>query len=91
MKTIEELYKEIAASKELQKELESVSAETFETFLKKHGCEASAEEFIAFVKAQSEGEISDDAAAEAAGGFWIQFVQTKPAPFVKPETSNFDW
>ena len=68
MKTVEELYKDIVASKELQEELKTVSYETLGDFLAKHGCEATAQEFVAFVRAQSEGPIDDDAAAAIAAG-----------------------
>ena len=69
MKTVEEFYKEIAASKELQKELKAASDGTLEAFLKKHDCSASASDFEKYVKSQSEGEIGDDFAGAAAGGF----------------------
>lgn len=73
MKTIEELYKEIAASKELQEELKNASEETLEAFLKKHDCHATAKEFVAFARAQSEGEIGDEETENISGGFhpWI--------------------
>lgn len=69
MKTIEEFYREIAGSKELQEELHAASQEMLRVFLKKHGCDADVKEFAAFVRSQSEGEIDDDVAAIAAGGF----------------------
>ena len=69
MKTIEELYNEINASEELKKVVSEIKdKETFAAFLKQHGCSASAEEFVKFVKAQREGEISDDDVAAVAGG-----------------------
>ena len=70
MKTIEEFYKEIAASKELQEELNSLNLldATLEAFLKKHECNATAKDFLAFVRAQNEGEIEDDDAAKVDGG-----------------------
>ncbi len=75
MKTIEELYKEINASEELQKAVSEIKDKTSLTdFLKKHGCDASAEEFVKFVKSQSEGEIGDDAAEAAAGGGFFDWV-----------------
>ena len=66
MKTIEELYKEIQASK-LQEVLKALSEEELDAFLKKHGCEATAKEFADYVK-QAEGEIGDKAAETVAGG-----------------------
>lgn len=75
MKTIEELYKEIGASEKLQKALSQISDQTgLESFLKEHGCEATVEEFAEFISSQGEGEIGDDAAAEAAGGSFQYFV-----------------
>jgi hypothetical protein len=78
MKTVEELFKEIEASKDLQKELTSIGKGKFaevEVFLKKHDCEASAEEFVDYIKSQKksqiEGEIGDDAAGAVAGGKWF--------------------
>ena len=68
MKTVKEFYKEFASSKELQEELKAASDEMLETFLKKHGCNATAKDFTAFVKAQNEGEIEDADAALASGG-----------------------
>ena len=69
MKTMEELYNEINASEELKKVVSEIKdKETFAAFLKQHGCSASAEEFVKFVKAQREGEISDDDVAAVAGG-----------------------
>lgn len=68
MKTIEELYKEIAESKELQEELKNVSEEELEAFLKKHSCDATAKEFADYVKSQAEGEIADEDATVIAGG-----------------------
>ena len=42
--------------------------------MKKHDCEASAEEFVDYIKSQKksqiEGEIGDDAAGAVAGGKW---------------------
>ena len=70
MKTIEELYKEINASEELKKAVSQIADKTaLADFLKKHGCEASVEEFAKFIKSQGEGEIGDDAASAVAGGW----------------------
>ena len=72
MKTIEELYNEINASEELKKAISEIrDKEAFADFLKEHGCDASADEFEKFVKAQSEGEIGDDAVGAVAGGRWF--------------------
>ena len=68
MKTVEEFYKEFASSKELQEELQAASDEMLETFLKKHGCHATAKDFIALTRSETEGEIEDADAALATGG-----------------------
>ncbi len=72
MKTIEEFYKEIAGSSELQNELKAASDEMLGAFLKKHGCEADVKDFTEFVRSQCEGEIEDDEAATAAGGIYYR-------------------
>ena len=68
MKTAKEFYKEIVASNNLQEELKTVSKETLEAFLKKHDCDATAEDFAAFARTQCEGEMADEAAESIAGG-----------------------
>ena len=68
MKTIEQFYKEIAGSKELQEEFNSLSEALLGEFLKKHDCEATAKEFADYVKSQAEGELEDSAAEAVAGG-----------------------
>ena len=84
MKTVEEFYKEIAGSKELQEELKTLTEEALGEFLKKHDCKASAKEFADFVKAQAGGEISDDDVAAAAGGAFAP-VMTSPKATKKPQ------
>ena len=68
MKTIEEFYKELTASKELQEELKKASGEMLEAFLKKHDCNASVQDFIKYYDAHNEGEIDDGDAGSVAGG-----------------------
>ncbi len=68
MKTMEEFYKEITDSKELQEELKNASKEMLEAFLKKHDCEASAKDFAEYVDAHREGVIEDEDAKSVAGG-----------------------
>ena len=75
MKTIEEFYKELTASKELQEELKKASGEMLEAFLKKHDCEATAKEFADYAKSRAEGELTDDAAEAAAGGYYLYFAR----------------
>ena len=83
MKTAEEFYKEIIASKELQEELKAVSDEILETFLKNHGCNATAKDFTAFVKSMTEGELEDDCVGEINGGIYhlsIKYIPGEPMP-----------
>ena len=75
MKTIEEFYKELAGSKELQEELNSLNEKlnslnekALGKFLRKHDCEGTAKEFMDFARLQEEGEIQDDDAGAASGG-----------------------
>lgn len=84
MKTIEEFYKEIAGSKELQEELKALNEEILGAFLKKHDCQATAKEFEDYAKAQQEGEIQDDDAEAAAGGAFAP-VMTAPKTKHKPQ------
>ena len=72
MKTIEELYKEINTSEELKKSVSEIKDKTtLADFLKKHGCEASVDEFAEYIRSQGEGEIGDDEAAAAAAGWRV--------------------
>ena len=80
MKTVEEFYKEIAGSPELQNELKAASDEMLGAFLKKHGCDADVKDFTAFVRSQSEGEIDDDEAGAVAGGHILDTKAYKSAP-----------
>lgn len=75
MKTAEEFYKEIAGSKELQEELKKLNVETLGAFLRKHDCEATAKEFADYAKSRAEGELTDDAAEAAAGGYYLYFAR----------------
>lgn len=72
MKTVEEFYREIAESKELQEELKAASDEMMKAFLKKHGCEASVKDFAAFVRSQDEGEIEDNDVEAIVGGVYYR-------------------
>ena len=55
MKTIQELYDEIMANKELKTQfIEAANAGKQEAFLKEQGCEATAEQVAAFLKEKSE-------------------------------------
>ena len=71
MKTIQELYNEIMASKELKEQaIEAAKAGKQEEFLKKHGCEATLQEVQAFLeaKAKEDAPLSLDELDNAAGG-----------------------
>ena len=69
MTTIQDFYKELTASKELQEELKALTEETLGKFLKKHNCKATAKEFSDYAQSQQEGEIQDDDAQAASGGW----------------------
>ena len=68
MKTMEEFYREITASKELREELRATTDKTLGAFLKKYGCEADPKEFMVFLRSHSEGELEDADAETVAGG-----------------------
>ena len=71
MKTIQELYNEIMASKELKEQaIEAAKAGKQEEFLKEHGCEATLEDVKAFLEAkqQEDAPLSMDELDNAAGG-----------------------
>ena len=68
MKTLEEFVKEINASEELKKEILALEDQaSLEAFLKKNGCNATAEEFVKAMT-PAEGELSDNDAGSVAGG-----------------------
>ena len=69
MKTVEEFYKEMAGSQELQEELQNAYDEMLKAFLTKYGCEADAKAFLKCAEGSSEGELEDDDAAAIAGGW----------------------
>ena len=71
MKTMQELYNEVMADKELKAQfVEAANAGKLEAFLKEHGCEATAEEVNAFLeaKANEDAPLSFDELENAAGG-----------------------
>ena len=71
MKTMQELYNEVMADKELKAQfVEAANAGKLEAFLKDHGCEATAEEVKAFLeaKANEDAPLSFDELENAAGG-----------------------
>ena len=68
MKTLQEMLKEIEGSEVLKDELKGIRNKVqFEEFLKKHDCEATAEEFIKLddtlkkPEMKDENELEDDA------------------------------
>ena len=73
MKTLQELFKEIATSDELKKAFaEAGSNKTIDAFLKEHDCDATKAELVAFLteKAGEDKPLSIDQLEQAAGGFW---------------------
>lgn len=75
MKTVNDFYKEIADSEALQIEFKTIKdGDALASFLSKYGCSASAKEFADFIQSQNEGEITDDAVKNAAGGFTPYFA-----------------
>ena len=92
MKTAEEFIKEIGSSDALKNELKALKdKDALDAFLKAHGCGATAVEFVKLVKAGNEGEISDEAASEAAGGYNIPMPYHIFAGVLGTSTKNFDW
>ena len=68
MKNLNTLLTEIKANESLQKLLaEAVKNNALAAFLADQGCEATAEEFIAALKAPS-GEMNDEALDDVSGG-----------------------
>ena len=72
MKTLQELYTEVMASDEMKKEFIEAfqTKEATESALKKYGCEASFEEFQAFMKEKQENDelVSEEDVKAIAGG-----------------------
>lgn len=70
MKTLETLYEEVLADKELGKAFfAALSEDKLEEFAKSHGCDAGKEEVEKFLKGkQHMGELSDDELDNVAGG-----------------------
>ena len=78
MKTLEEFIKEIEGSDALKNELKEIKDKTaLADFLKKHGCDVSVNEFAEHIRSQGEGEIGDDEAEKASGGY-LEIVQGDP-------------
>ena len=71
MKTMQELYDEIIASRKLKAQfLEAAKAGKTEAFLKEHGCEATMEQVAAFLKEKvsKDEPLSVNDMENAAGG-----------------------
>ena len=73
MKTMQELYDEVIASKELQAkfiEAEKAGKAEVSEFLKENGCNATLEDVTAFLRAKGEEDtsLSLDELQQAAGG-----------------------
>ena len=72
-KTIADVYEEVIASAELREEYlaaEQQGEDAIVAFAAAHGCEATAEEILEFLKAKlaEEGELSLDDLDQVAGG-----------------------
>ena len=79
MKTLQEMFNEIEGSEILKNELKEIrDQKEFLEFLKKQDCETTSEEIAEFFRKQSEGEVEDDVAEAAAGGYkppdWKRFL-----------------
>lgn len=73
MATAEETYRLIIENED-EKQAFAEAAQTAEglaRFLSSHGCDATADEFIAYLQSQAapEGEVVDDALEDVAGGW----------------------
>ena len=61
MKTLQELYNEIATSDELKAALAEAAEDGKVTeFLKTHDCEATKEDLVAFLRVQTSGKLTDE-------------------------------
>ena len=82
MKTLYEFIREITAKKELQEEMSRIrNNDELAAFLKANDCEATTEDFWAIVDIieGKEGEIPEELAEVAAGGF-VFSSKPEPAP-----------
>ena len=78
MKTIQDFIKEIEGSAALQDELKAIEdRDAAAAFLKKNDVDGTVEDFGKALMALSEGEISDNAAESAAGGWLIDPRKTR--------------
>ena len=71
MKTLQDLYKEVMASEDLKKAFAQAAKDNkVADFLKAQGCDATEEEFKAFVREKegSEKPLSEEDLENAAGG-----------------------
>ena len=90
MKTIEALMEEVKSSEALQNEFANISdTDALTAFLKNNGCDASAEEFAAYLQSvcqtisddQPECELSDEDAEAISGGMGIIDVRKLMSSF----------
>lgn len=69
MKTLQELYKEIIVNEELKAAfLEAAKNGKTLEYLRKQGCETTAEELKTMLSAKGSGEVSDEELDSVAGG-----------------------
>lgn len=83
MKTMNEFIKELTAKKELQEEMSKIkNNDELAAFLKANDCEATTDDFwaIAEIIEGKEGELPDELAEVAAGGFPFGMSNPEPAP-----------
>jgi hypothetical protein len=100
MKTIEELFLEINESEELLKEINGLKNKTeFESFIRKHDCEATADEIIELIKSINdssyEGELEDKDVEDVAGGrvqyaYNIKMSCSVKMAYLKKKTKAYD-
>lgn len=77
MRTIEDLYKEIQADKELKQEFVSAFKEgQIEEFLSAHDCDAKAADVMVFLKETQDEVASEDDLAKVAGGWCMGITDT---------------
>ena len=80
MKTLEDLYKEVMASEELKKAFaQAAKDKKVADFLKAQGCDASEDEFKAFLteKAKTDKALSEEDLENVAGGVYEIVDPTK--------------
>ncbi len=84
MKTLNELYEEIASSEELKTAFtEAAKNGTTLEFLKERGCAATEEELSAFLEERRDTELSDEDLDDAVGGCTPHIRHKTPYPLIR--------